>query len=107
VESKSWRQRVDRVLVIDCPEETQVARVMARSGMTEAQVRAIMAAQVPRAVRLAAADDVLDNAGDPAALHETVGRLNTLYCGLANRASNRTAGPDTTSGTNSGTNVTE
>ncbi len=86
VESKSWRQRVDRVLVIDCPEETQVARVMARSGMTEAQVRAIMAAQVPRAVRLAAADDVLDNAGDPAALHETVGRLNTLYCGLANRA---------------------
>jgi dephospho-CoA kinase len=88
VESKTWRQRVDRVLVIDCPEEMQVARVMARNGMSEAQVRAIMATQVPRAVRLAAADDVLDNTGDPAALRETVGRLHALYCGLAHPGAN-------------------
>jgi dephospho-CoA kinase len=86
IESKTWRRRVDRVLVIDCPEETQVARVMARNGMPEAQVRAIMASQVPRAVRLAAADDVLDNGGDAAVLREKAGRLHALYCGLANSA---------------------
>ena len=86
VESKTWRQRVDRVLVIDCPEETQVARVIARSGLPEAQVRAIMAAQVPRAVRLAAADDVLDNGGEPSALRAGAERLHALYCGMARGA---------------------
>jgi dephospho-CoA kinase len=85
VESKNWRQRVDRVLVIDCPEEIQVARVMERNGLPEAQVRAIMAAQVPRAVRLAAADDVLDNAGASGALREKVQQLHALYCALAAR----------------------
>jgi len=82
VESKTWRQRVARVLVIDCPEETQVARVMARNGLSEAQVRAIMATQVPRAVRLAAADDVLDNTGSPDILRSHVERLHALYCKL-------------------------
>ena len=79
VESGSWKQRVSRVLVIDCPEEVQVARVMARNGLTEEQVRAIMAAQVPRAVRLAAADDVIDNGGAIAALAPQVDRLHDLY----------------------------
>jgi dephospho-CoA kinase len=83
VESKSWRQRVDRVLVIDCPEEMQVTRVMARNGLSETQVRAIMATQVPRAVRLAAADDVLDNAAASGALREEVRHLHALYCKLA------------------------
>ena len=56
-----WRARVDRVLVIDCDRETQIARVMARNGLTRAQVEPILAAQATRAQRLAAADAVLFN----------------------------------------------
>ena len=48
IESGSWRERVTRILAIDCAETTQVARVMARNGLEESQVRAIMAAQVTR-----------------------------------------------------------
>ena len=79
VESGAWKQRVDRVLVIDCPEEVQVARVMARNGLAEDQVRAIMASQVPRAVRLAAADDVIDNGGRIEALTPQIDRLHGFY----------------------------
>ncbi len=79
VESGRWRQRVARVLVVDCPEDLQVARVMRRNGMSEAQVRAIMATQVPRAARLAAADDVIVNDADVAALLPQVERLHALY----------------------------
>jgi dephospho-CoA kinase len=79
VESGAWKQRVDRVLVIDCPEEIQVARVMARNGLAEDQVRAIMASQVARAVRLAAADDVIDNGGRIEALTPQVDRLHGFY----------------------------
>jgi dephospho-CoA kinase len=79
VESGAWKQRVSRVLVIDCPEEIQVARVMARNGLAEEQVRAIMAAQVTRAVRLAAADDVIDNGGQIDALAPQVDRLHGFY----------------------------
>ncbi|MBC5765550.1 dephospho-CoA kinase [Ramlibacter albus] len=61
VESGRWRQRVDRVLVVDCSEETQVARVVARSGLKPEEVRGIIAAQAPRALRLAAADLVICN----------------------------------------------
>ena len=82
IESGNWRQRVDRVLAIDCAESTQIARVMARNGMSEAQVRAIMAAQVPRAVRLAAADDVITNDGEIAALQAQITLLHANY--LAN-----------------------
>jgi dephospho-CoA kinase len=63
VESGRWRQQVDRVLVIDCAVETQVARVMQRSGLAEDAVRAIVAAQATRAQRLAAADLVICNEG--------------------------------------------
>lgn len=79
VESGTWKERVSRVLVIDCPEPVQVARVMARNGLPEEQVRAIMAAQVPRSVRLAAADDVIDNGGSIEALGPQVDRLHDLY----------------------------
>jgi dephospho-CoA kinase len=54
---------VDRVLVVDCEPETQVARVTARSGLSPEAVRAIIAAQAPRALRLAAADIVICNEG--------------------------------------------
>ena len=61
VESGRWRARLDRVLVIDCSPETQVARVVARSGLQPGEVLAIIASQAPRAVRLAAADLVICN----------------------------------------------
>lgn len=61
VESGRWRRDVDRVLVVDCEPETQVARVTARSGLGPDEVRAIIAAQAPRGLRLAAADLVICN----------------------------------------------
>jgi dephospho-CoA kinase len=61
VESGRWRARVDRVLVVDCAEAVQVARVVARSALAPAEVEAIIAAQAPRALRLAAADLVICN----------------------------------------------
>lgn len=64
VESDRWRDRVDRVLVVDCPEEVQVARVARRSGWTPDEVRRVMAQQAPRPLRRAAADAVIDNRGD-------------------------------------------
>lgn len=63
VESGRWRAQVDRVLVVDCEPQTQVARVVARSGLAPEEVRAIIAAQAPRALRLAAADIVICNEG--------------------------------------------
>lgn len=63
VETGRWRAQVDRVLVVDCEPETQVARVVARSGLAAGEVRAIIAAQAPRALRLAAADVVICNEG--------------------------------------------
>lgn len=74
---------VDRVLVVDCPEATQVARVMARSGLAAAEVRAIMAAQAPRAERLARADDVIDNGGTVQALERQVAELDRRYRALS------------------------
>jgi dephospho-CoA kinase len=63
VESGRWRRQVDRVLVVDCTAATQVARVVARSALQPRQVEAIIAAQAPRALRLAAADVVIFNDG--------------------------------------------
>lgn len=83
VESGSWRARVDRILVVDCPETLQVARVMQRNAMREAEVLAIMAAQASRAARLAAADDVIVNDGDACQLVPPVARLHALYSDLA------------------------
>jgi dephospho-CoA kinase len=63
VESGRWRQQVDHVLVVDCSEATQVARVMARNGWTQEAVEKIMAGQASRAQRLAAADSCVFNDG--------------------------------------------
>lgn len=60
-ESRHWRARCDRILVVDCSEATQVARVIARSGWAEAQVRHVIAQQAPRASRRAIADAVIYN----------------------------------------------
>jgi dephospho-CoA kinase len=83
VESGGWRERVHRVLVVDCPEAVQIARVMARNAMDESQVKAIMAAQASRKERLAAADDVVDNADGLEALEPQVGRLHASYLAIA------------------------
>jgi dephospho-CoA kinase len=79
IESGTWRARVTRVLAVDCDEQVQIARVMARNNLPEAQVRAIMAAQVGRAQRLAAADDVIINNAGIAELEAQVARLHALY----------------------------
>ncbi|RJF97741.1 dephospho-CoA kinase [Noviherbaspirillum saxi] len=86
VESRGWKERVSRVLVVDCLEQTQIRRVMSRSGLSEAQVRAIMAAQATRTQRLAAADDVIDNDGDALSLVPQVDQLHARYVALAREA---------------------
>lgn len=63
VESGRWRQQVDRVLVVDCRDATQIARVMARNGWSREAVEKIMAEQASRAQRLAAADLCVYNEG--------------------------------------------
>ena len=87
IESGTWRQRVTRVLAIDCPEQVQIARVMARNGLSESQVRAIMAAQVTREQRLAAADDVVTNAGGIDQLRPQIALLHANYLRFSERMS--------------------
>lgn len=74
---------VDRVLVVDCPEAIQVERVRRRSGLSEPEIARIMASQVPRAERLARADDVISNQVDPEALLPQVKDLHRHYLALA------------------------
>jgi dephospho-CoA kinase len=83
IESPDYRSRVDRVLVVDCPQDTQLARVRARSGLSEEEVRAIMRSQISRAERLAAADDVIDNRGSRDALRKQVAALHKKYLQFA------------------------
>ena len=83
IESGSWRERVTRVLAIDCSEDTQVARVMQRSQLSADEVRAIMATQVTRARRLAEADDVVDNDAGLEALRAQVQALHERYLALS------------------------
>ncbi len=75
---------VDRTLVLDVPEEVQLARASRRDGATPEKIRAIMAAQLTREERLARADDVLDNEGDWPQLDLEIDRLHAKYLALAN-----------------------
>jgi len=83
VESGSYRQRVNRIAVVDCAEETQIARVISRNGLAREEVERILAAQATRAERLAAADDVIDNDGPLAALAPQIERLHSKYLSYA------------------------
>lgn len=86
VESGVWKKRVSRVLVVDCPEDEQIRRVMQRNGFSEEQVRAVMATQAPRGARLAAADDVILNYKlDQAELQAQVAALHQQYLDIAQR----------------------
>lgn len=75
----AYRQRVDRVLVVDCDEATQLSRVVARSGLLPAEVQAIMATQASRAERLAVADDVVFNGGTRDDLNTQLAALHRRY----------------------------
>jgi len=77
IESKRWRGIVDRVLVVDADEETQVQRVVERSGWSADAVRAVIAQQAPRALRRAAADAVICN--QTLSLAELAGEVDALW----------------------------
>lgn len=77
----------DRVLVVDCPEEQQLRRLMSRDGSDETQARNILAAQASREVRLAIADDVIVNTGTLEELQQFVQTLHGNYKLLAQRVS--------------------
>ncbi len=83
IEGGDARHRVDRILVVDVDESVQLQRVVARDACTEAQARAILAAQASRADRLQAADDVLVNSGAITHLHQGVDLLHQRYLRLA------------------------
>lgn len=83
VEGGKAAQRFDRIVVVDCPVEVQIDRVMKRSGLPREQVEAIIAVQAERSARLAAADDVVDNGGDAAGLPERVRTLHARFLELA------------------------
>ncbi|HKW38135.1 MAG TPA: dephospho-CoA kinase [Burkholderiales bacterium] len=83
VENGVDRSRTARVLVVDCPEACQIERVRRRSGLSEAEVRAILSSQATRERRLAAADDVIDNSGAQEKLAGQVSRLHEKYLTLA------------------------
>jgi dephospho-CoA kinase len=87
VESGDPRKRADRVLVVDCPEEMQVARAIRRGNLDETEARAIVRSQASREARLAAADDVIHNAGTIEALRAQVAALHARYLTLAKERS--------------------
>ena len=86
IESSDYRTRVQRVVVVDCDEAVQVERVQRRSGLSADEVHRIIAAQVPRATRLAAADDVIDNSGSLSAIERQVRVLHERYLALSREA---------------------
>jgi dephospho-CoA kinase len=83
VETGGYPELVGRVLVVDCEERLQLERASRRSGLSEEQVRAIVASQATREQRLQAADDVITNNAGPAELAEQVRRLHARYLALA------------------------
>jgi dephospho-CoA kinase len=75
---------VNHVVVVDAPEERQIERTAARDNTSEDQVRAIIAAQMPREERLKRADTVFDNSGDQSKLDANVASLHQALVALAN-----------------------
>lgn len=76
------RDDVDRVLVVDCSEDTQLRRLLARDAESEQQARRMLAAQASREQRLAAADDIIRNDDDLAFTQSQVDALHTFYTNL-------------------------
>lgn len=86
LETGSYYNIIQRILVVDCSESMQIARAMARSGLAEEDVRAIMSNQLPRDERLRRADDAILNDGDLADLEREVEALHKKYLVLAGRS---------------------
>jgi dephospho-CoA kinase len=84
-ETGAYSDLVQRVAVVDCDESMQVSRASARSRLSEDEVRAVIAAQLPRVERLKRADDVLDNNGSEQALRRQVEALHARYLELARK----------------------
>jgi dephospho-CoA kinase len=82
--SPAFRQLADRVLVVDCDENTQVARVIQRNRMDEAEIRGIIAQQTPRTERLKIADDVIHNDAGLDSLAKQVDVLHVHYSAMRN-----------------------
>jgi dephospho-CoA kinase len=85
VETGHYLPCCTRILVVDCPEEIQIARVMARSGLSQIDARRIIATQASREARLAIADDIIDNSASPATLPERVSALHHAYMQITAR----------------------
>ena len=83
VENMNAYRWVNRVLVVDAPQATQIARLVERDGIDAALAQRMLDRQASRAERLAMADDVIDNSGDEAALDDTVMALHRRYLAQA------------------------
>ncbi len=82
-ETLNYRELVQRTLVVDCAETTQVARTMQRSGLDEQTVRTIMASQITRAERLRLADEIIQNDGDLDTLRQQIAKLHQHYLAIS------------------------
>jgi dephospho-CoA kinase len=83
LEAQGYAELVRRILGVDCPEQAQIERTMQRSGLSAAEVQAIMAQQTSRDERLQRADDVIHNDGEPSQLPQQVEQLHRKYLALA------------------------
>lgn len=86
-ESPEWLKRCDRILVIDCEVETQITRVMKRSGLTREQTQAIIMTQASREARKAIANEVIVNESTPEYVIQQVTRLHDFYLQMASQSS--------------------
>lgn len=90
-ETSSYFRMLNRILVVDCPESIQIRQVVHRSALAINEVRQIMVTQVPRAVRLQLADDVVSNIGTTETLHAEVRALHIRYRNCASQRAERNA----------------
>ena len=82
-EGMTYRQALSRTLCVDCPVSVQMARVKLRSKLSEAEINAIIASQIPRAIRLQLADDVIENVDSEVDLITKATSLHARYLSLA------------------------
>jgi dephospho-CoA kinase len=82
-QSRDSAADLQRTLVVTCDDATRIRRVMDRSGLSEEEVRSIIATQLSTAERIARADDVIDNSGSPAGLDAPIERLHRTYLDAA------------------------
>lgn len=87
------REQADRVLVVDCPPETQKQRLLARSNLPEALADLMLQAQAPRESRLSLATETLDNSGSPEQRDQQLDNLHQNYLSLATAAENNDKNP--------------